>query len=76
MITLAYDRYDSIRKSPYPNGWGDELCNYAETLNDPEYFNILRSKFQLASGHSELRGNVIDKNGGKYVILKDMDYQN
>ena len=76
MITLAYDRYDSIRKSPYPNGWGNELCNYAETLNDPEYINILRSKFELASGHSELRGNVIDRNGGKYVILKDMDYQN
>jgi hypothetical protein len=76
MITLAYDRYDNIRKSPYPNVWGDELCNYAETLNEPEYFNILRNKFDLASNHSELRGNVIDRNAGKYVILKDIDYKN
>jgi len=75
-MTLAYDRYDFKRNTPYPNGWGDELCDYANTLDEREYFNKLRSKFELASNHSELRGNIIDRNGGKYTILKDVDYQN
>ena len=76
MMTLAYDRYDFKRNIPYPNGWGDELYHYANTLDEREYFNKLRSKFELASNHSELRGNIIDRNGGKYTILKDVDYQN
>jgi hypothetical protein len=76
MMTLAYDRYDFKRKIPYPNGWGTELYDYADTIDEMEYFNIVRSKFDLASSHSELRGNVIDRNNGKYVILKDMDFKN
>jgi len=76
MITLAYDRYDIIRKSPYPNGWDTELYNYADTLNVNEYLNIVKQKFQIGSSHSELKGNILYKYNGKYVILKDMNYEN
>ena len=76
MITLAYDRYDTIRKSPYPNGWHTELYNYADTINDNEYMDIVKEKFKLSSSHSELKGNVLYKHNGKYVILKNMNYQN
>ena len=76
MITLTYDRYDTIRKSPYPNGWHTELYNYADTINDNEYMDIVKEKFKLSTSHSELKGNVLYKHNGKYVILKNMNYQN
>lgn len=76
MITLAYDRYDNIRKSPYPNGWHSELYNYADTILDNNYTNIVKEKFNFGSNHSELKGNILNKYKGKYVILKNMNYQN
>ena len=76
MITLAYDRYDTIRKSPYPNGWHTKLYDYADTINDNEYTDIVKEKFKIASSHSELKGNVLYKHNGKYVILKNMNYEN
>lgn len=73
MITLAYDRYDFKRKTQYPNGWHNELYKYADTLDTMDYFNIVRDKFRLASNHSELRGNILFKYNGNYVILDGMD---
>lgn len=76
MITLAYDRYDFKRKTQYPNGWHKELYKYADTLETMDYFQKLRNKFRLASNHSELRGNALNRLDGKYVILNGMDTNN
>jgi hypothetical protein len=76
MITLAFDRYDFKRKTQYPNGWNVELYKYADTLDVNDCFQIVRNKFILASNHSELRGNVLNRLAGKYVILDKLDIKN
>jgi hypothetical protein len=76
MVTLAYDRYDYKRKQPYPNGWNELFCKYAETLDGNEWFNVLKTKFKISANHSEFRGNILMKYGGKYNIIKDIDFQN
>jgi hypothetical protein len=76
MITLAYDRYDFKRKMAYPNGWNTKLYDYADTIDSQDFFSIVRAKFNLASSHSELRGNVLHKLGGRYVILDKLDIKN
>lgn len=76
MITLAYDRYDFKRKTQYPNGWNIELYNYADTIDSHDFFSIVRDKFKLASNHSELRGNALNRLDGKYVILDKLDTKN
>ena len=75
MITLAFDRYDFKRKSQYPNGWNIELYKYADTLSNMDYFQIVRNKFILASNHSELRGNALNRLDGKYVVLDKIDIE-
>jgi hypothetical protein len=76
MITLAYDRYDFKRKMAYPNGWNTKLYDYADTIDSQDFFSIVRAKFNLSSSHSELRGNVLHKLGGRYVILDKLDIKN
>ena len=76
MITLAYDRYDFKRKMVYPNGWNTKLYDYADTIDSQDFFSIVRAKFNLASSHSELRGNILYKLGGRYVILDKLDIKN
>ena len=76
MITLAFDKYDFKRKTQYPNGWNVELYKYADTLDVNDCFQIVRNKFILASNHSELRGNVLNRLAGKYVILDKLDIEN
>jgi len=76
MITLAYDRYDYKRNQPYPNGWHELYCKYAETIDGDNWFDKIREKFKVASNHSELRGNIINKYNGKYKIIKGIDYEN
>ncbi len=76
MITLAYDRYDYKRNQPYPNGWHEFYCKYAELLDGDNWFDKVREKFRVASNHSELRGNIINKYNGKYKIIKGIDFEN
>jgi len=76
MITLAFDKYDFKRKTQYPNGWNSELYKYADTLTTQDYFQSVRDKFKLASNHSELRGNALNRLDGKYVILDGLDLTN
>jgi hypothetical protein len=76
MITLAYDRYDFKRKTQYPNGWNIELYNYADTIDSQDFFSIVKNKFNLASNHSEFRGNILNRLDGKYVILDKLDTKN
>jgi len=76
MITLAYDRYDFRRKTQYPNGWHIELYKYADTIDSMDFFSKVRNKFILASNHSELRGNALNRLDGKYVILNGIDVNN
>jgi len=76
MITLAYDRYDFKRKMVYPNGWNTKLYDYADTIDSQDFVSIVRAKFNLASSHSELRGNILHKLGGRYVILDKLDIEN
>jgi hypothetical protein len=76
MITLAYDRYDYKRNQPYPNGWHEFYCKYAELLDGDNWFDKVREKFRVASNHSELRGNIINKYDGKYKIIKGIDFEN
>jgi hypothetical protein len=76
MITLAYDRYDFKRKMVYPNGWNTKLYDYADTIDSQDFFSIVRAKFNFASSHSELRGNILHKLGGRYVILDKLDIKN
>jgi hypothetical protein len=76
MITLAYDRYDFKRKMVYPNAWNTKLYDYADTIDSQDFFSIVRNKFNFASSHSELRGNILNKLGGKYVILDKLDTKN
>lgn len=76
MITLAYDRYDYKRNQPYPNGWHDEFCKYTNTLDGNDWFSKLREKFKVCANHSEFRGNIITKYNGKFVIIKDIDFEN
>jgi len=76
MITLAYDRYDYKRNQPYPNGWHDLYCQYADTIDGNDWFDKVREKYKVASNHSELKGNIILKYNGGYKILKGIDYEN
>lgn len=76
MITLAYDRYDYKRNQPYPNGWHEEFCKYANTLNGNDWFVDLRNQFKISANHSEFRGNIINKYAGRYKIIKGIDYKN
>ena len=72
MIKLAYDNYDIKRNHPYPNCWHKEICNYADTINERDYFNKVRNKFQLRTSHSEFGGNFIHGKNS-YVLLKDIN---
>jgi hypothetical protein len=71
MIKFAYDKYDYMRKRPYPNLWSTPVLIHYNHKIDEYNFDANTQEFILHTCHSELYGNLIDKKFENVVYLNE-----
>jgi hypothetical protein len=70
MLKFIYDRYDFKRRKPYPNLFDKAIVSYYNQHSDEYNYDTNNQKFVLATCHSELYGNLINKSKN-YIIAQD-----